>query len=66
MSAQDQARALMNRHHHQIKQRQQSMLGRISSEIGMPAEAAEHWTTIQGKPSAAAQQTYDRSHSALS
>ncbi|NJL85113.1 MAG: hypothetical protein HC886_02690 [Leptolyngbyaceae cyanobacterium SM1_1_3] len=66
MSAQEQARALMNRHHHQIKQRQQSMLGRASSEIGIAAETAEHWTSIQGKPSAAAQQSYDRSNSALS
>jgi hypothetical protein len=66
MSANDQARALMNRHHHLIKRRQQSMLGRVNSEVGMPAEAAEHWTHIQGKPSASAQNSYDRSRSALS
>ncbi|NER85282.1 MAG: hypothetical protein F6K42_38450 [Leptolyngbya sp. SIO1D8] len=66
MSASEQARALMHRHHHQIKQRQQSMLGRVNSEVGMPAEAASHWTHIQGKPNAGAQRSYDRSRSALS
>ncbi|MBE7383637.1 MAG: hypothetical protein F6J95_019735 [Leptolyngbya sp. SIO1E4] len=66
MSASEQARALLNRHHHRIKQRQQSMLGRVNSEVGMPAEAASHWSHIQGKPSARAQRSYDRSQSALS
>ncbi|MGP1383908.1 MAG: hypothetical protein ACTS2F_10140 [Thainema sp.] len=66
MSASEQARALMHRHHHQIKSRQQAMLSRSATEIGMPAEAAEHWSHIQGKPSASASQSYDRSRSALS
>jgi hypothetical protein len=66
MSASDQARALMNRHHHLIKQRQQSMLGRTNAEVGMPEEAGEYWGHIQGKPSAAARRSYDRSGSALS
>jgi hypothetical protein len=66
MSAQDQARALMIRHHHFIKNRQQSMLSRAAAEVGLPAEAAEHWTHIQGKPSAGAMSSYDRSHAALS
>lgn len=66
MSAQEQARALMTRHHHLIKQRQQAMLGRSAAEVGLPSEAMEHWTHIQGKPSSAASQSYDRSHSALS
>jgi hypothetical protein len=66
MSTADQARALMHRHHHMIKRRQQSMLGRTNSEIGMPGEVASYWSTIQGKPSANAQKSYDRSHSALS
>ncbi|HEY9888819.1 MAG TPA: hypothetical protein V6D02_10490 [Candidatus Obscuribacterales bacterium] len=66
MSASEQARALMHRHHHNIKRRQQSMLGRVNTEVGMPGEAADYWSTIQGKPSASAQGSYDRSHSALS
>lgn len=66
MSASEQARALMNRHHHNVKRRQQSMLGRVNSEVGMPAEAADYWSHIQGKPSASARLNYDRSNSALS
>ncbi|MEO0537981.1 MAG: hypothetical protein AAF215_29495 [Cyanobacteria bacterium P01_A01_bin.123] len=66
MSAQDQARALMMRHHHAIKQRQQAMLSRTNTEIGMPSEVAEYWSHIQGKPTASASRSYDRSGSALS
>ncbi len=66
MSTSEQARALMNRHHHLVKQRQQSMLGRVNNEVGMPAEAAEYWNPVQGKPSAQARGSYDRSRSALS
>jgi hypothetical protein len=66
MSAQDQARSLMMRHHQIIKQRQQSMLSRAGHEIGMPAESAEHWSHIQGKPSASARRTYDRSGASFS
>jgi len=35
MSAQQQARALMNRQHHTAKNRQQSMLSRAAAELGM-------------------------------
>lgn len=66
MSTSDQARALMNRHHHMIKRRQQSMLGRVNEEVGMPAETVSYWSHIQGKPNAGAQRSYDRSQSALS
>ncbi|MDB9526186.1 hypothetical protein PN498_09330 [Oscillatoria sp. CS-180] len=66
MSTFEQARALMQRHHHTVKRRQQSMLGRVNSEIGMPAETVSHWSHIQGKPSANASDSYNRSHSALS
>jgi hypothetical protein len=66
MSAQEQARALMMRHHHLIKNRQQSMLSRSAAEVGLPSESLEHWSHIQGKPSAAASQSYDRSRSSLS
>lgn len=66
MSASEQARALMNRNRHSIKRRQQSLLGRVNSEVGMPAEAASHWSHIQGKPNANAQASYGRSGAALS
>lgn len=65
MSANDQARALMMRHHQMVKNRQQSMLSRTNSEIGMPGDI-EHWSHIQGKPSADASRSYDRSGSSLS
>lgn len=65
MSTQDQARALMLRHHHMIKNRQQSMLCRANHEVGLPGDAT-HWSSIQGKPSADASRSYDRSGSALS
>ena len=35
MSAQQQARALMNQKHHSVKNRQQSMLSRAAAELGM-------------------------------
>ncbi|NJN57579.1 MAG: hypothetical protein HC879_08800 [Leptolyngbyaceae cyanobacterium SL_5_9] len=66
MTAQDQARALMMRHHHLIKQRQQSMLGRAAAEVGLPPEAAEYWNHIQGQPHPTFRNNYDRSHASLS
>lgn len=66
MSTQDQARALMMRHHHRIKNRQQSMLGRAMVETGMPSEGADVWHAVQGKPFADAGNSYDRSQASLS
>lgn len=63
---QEQARALMTRHHHLIKRRQQSLLGRVAAEVGLPAEAANYWNHIQGKPHPSFRVSYDRSHAALS
>ncbi|MBW4665195.1 MAG: hypothetical protein KME01_13495 [Chroococcus sp. CMT-3BRIN-NPC107] len=37
MSTQEQARALMMRHHHLVKNRQQSMLNRTATEVGLDA-----------------------------
>ncbi|MBD1936440.1 MULTISPECIES: hypothetical protein [unclassified Microcoleus] len=64
MSTQDQARALMMRHHHQIKNRQQSMLSRAAAEVGL--EADDYWSNIQGKPHSSFSVSYDRSHSTMS
>jgi hypothetical protein len=66
MSAKEQARALMMRHHHLIKQRQQSMLTRAAVQIGIPVESVGEGSHIQGKSSFNAQIAYDRSPSALS
>ncbi len=66
MNTQDQARALMMRHHKMIKNRQQSMLGRSASEIGMDINGSEYWSPIQGKPRSSFRVSYDRSHASLS
>lgn len=66
MSTQEQVRALMMRHRHLIKNREQCMLSRAAAEVGMPAESAHFWNHIQGKPQASAAASYDRSHAAMS
>ncbi|MGF1542763.1 MAG: hypothetical protein ACFCU5_20375 [Pleurocapsa sp.] len=65
MSANEKARALMNRHHHLIKNRQQSMLNRTASEIGLDVDN-QYWTNIQGKPISSFSKTYQRSNVPLS
>jgi hypothetical protein len=65
MSTQQQARALMMRHHQFVKNRQQSMLTRVAAEIGVEVEN-DFWTTIQGKPPSGFRETYDRSSASLS
>jgi hypothetical protein len=66
MSTQEQARALMMRHHHVIKNRQQSMLGRTAVEVGMDIDNVEYWTHIQGKPQSSFRSSYDRSNASPS
>ncbi|HAN75270.1 MAG TPA: hypothetical protein DCQ51_09780 [Planktothrix sp. UBA8407] len=62
MNTQNQARALMMRHHQVIKNRQQSMLNRVSDEVGTePGDVS----TIQGKPTDSVS-SYDRSGSSMS
>ncbi|MGF1492886.1 MAG: hypothetical protein ACFBSC_10635 [Microcoleaceae cyanobacterium] len=64
MRTEEQARALMMRHHHLIKNRQQSLLNRAAQEVGV--EVGDYHSTIQGKPSEHFRVDYDRSHAALS
>ena len=64
MSTQDQARALMMRHHHHVKNREQSMLNRTANQLGI--EVGEYNSTIQGKPSANFRADYDRSSVSMS
>ena len=66
MNTKQQARALMMRHHKLIKNRQQSMLGRSASSIGLDVDGTEYWGNIQGKPYANASKSYDRSNASLS
>lgn len=64
MSTQEQARALMMRHHHIIKNRQQSMLNRAAAEVGL--EGADYWNQIQGKVHPSFRASYDRSGATMS
>jgi hypothetical protein len=66
MSTENQARALMMRHHHNVKNRQQSMLNRAASEIGLDVEDEGYWSNIQGKPNSSFRKSYDRSNASLS
>lgn len=65
MSTQDQARALMMRHHQIVKNRQQSMLNRAAAELGIMADG-DFENRIQGKFPANFQADYDRSNASLS
>jgi len=65
MGTQDQARALMMRHHQAVKNRQQSMLGRAAAEIGVDVET-DYNGHIQGKLHPTFRSTYDRSNASLS
>lgn len=64
MNTQEQVRALMLRHQHMIKNREQCMLSRAANEIGMPAEAIARQTE-HGKTHPV-RMTYERSHVGLS
>ncbi|HIK09439.1 MAG TPA: hypothetical protein IGS52_04105 [Oscillatoriaceae cyanobacterium M33_DOE_052] len=64
MSANEQARSLMMRHHHMVKNRQQSMLARSAAEVGV--DPADYWTNIQGKPRSEFLGSYDRSNATMS
>jgi hypothetical protein len=66
MDTQKQARALMMRHHKMVKNRQQSMLGRTASEIGMDINPSEYWHPTHGKPNSSFRVSYARSNASLS
>jgi hypothetical protein len=63
----DRIRQLMINHHHAIKQREQSVLVRFATEIGLDADyAAHYWNPIQGKINPALAENYDRNSVAFS
>jgi hypothetical protein len=66
MSTQDQARALMMRHHQMVKNRQQSMLSRAAAEVGLPSETPHFQNHIQGKFPSDFQADYDRGNASAS
>jgi hypothetical protein len=65
-TTEQQARALMVRHHHLIKNRQQSMLQRVGSEVGLPGEVSQYWNPTQGKLEPSFRADYDRSSASMS
>ncbi|MGB3512397.1 MAG: hypothetical protein WBA93_24795 [Microcoleaceae cyanobacterium] len=64
MSVENQARTLMTHHHNLVKNRQQSMLSRVATEVGV--EADDYWGNIQGKPHSSFRRSYDRSRASMS
>lgn len=60
MSIQTKARSLMCRHHQMIKNREQSMLMRLISELGLDINIARYHSHIQGKTPNNFSRVYDR------
>ncbi|MGB3496538.1 MAG: DUF4278 domain-containing protein [Elainellaceae cyanobacterium] len=61
------ARSLMLNETRQIKQRQQDMLSRLATEVGVSAdEVAQHWGHIQGKLHPSFRNNYGRGGATMS
>lgn len=61
-----QSRALMMRHQKMMRNRQQSMLGRVASEIGLDVNNTEYYNNLKSAPLSSFATNYDRSNSTLS
>lgn len=66
VAAEDRARIMMMNRHRSVKRRQQSMLGRLATEVGLPADAVNYWNHIQGKVHPSFWATYSRGGAAAS
>jgi hypothetical protein len=66
MSVEQKARALMSRHHHLIRNREQSMLLRSVGEIGLDVDVTSYHSQVKGMTPNNFGQSYDRSRSAMS
>ncbi len=64
MSTQEQARALMMRHSHLIKNRQQSMLNRAAAEVGL--EGTDDWNHTQNQERSSLRQASNHNGGTLS
>jgi hypothetical protein len=63
----EKARGLLLNRHRNVKRRQQAMMGRLATEVGLTVEEATHyWNHIQGKVHPSFWATYDRSGAASS
>lgn len=65
-SVQEQARLVPVTHHRLIKNRQQSLLSRWSSEVGLASNVSGYWNHIQGKIHPTFRLNYDRAHVTMS
>ncbi|NJO77217.1 MAG: DUF4278 domain-containing protein [Cyanobacteria bacterium RM1_2_2] len=66
-SIKEQARQLMMSHHRNVKRRQQTMLSRLDSQVGLPASDATHfWNHIRGEVHPSFGDSYDRSQATMS
>lgn len=66
LTSEDKARSLMIAHGRSIKKRQQSMLSRLATEVGLSANVSDYWNRIQGKVHPSFRTSYDRIPVALS
>jgi hypothetical protein len=66
MSIETKARALLNRHHQMIRNREQSMLLRAVEEMGLDIDATHYHSHIQGKTPSNFSQAYDRDRVTMS
>ncbi|MEM1309983.1 MAG: DUF4278 domain-containing protein [Cyanobacteria bacterium P01_C01_bin.70] len=60
------ARTLLIGHNRNVKRRQQAMLTRLASDVGLAADVTQYWNRIQGKVHPSFWATYDRGSSAVS
>lgn len=60
------ARTLLMGHNRNVKRRQQSMLTRLATDVGLDADVTQYWNRIQGKVHPSFWATYDRGNSAAS
>jgi hypothetical protein len=63
---QTKARALLNRHHQMIKNREQSMLLRAVEEMGLDVDVTRYHSHMQGKTPSNFSQAYDRARVTMS
>jgi hypothetical protein len=67
LNLEDKARSLMMGHNRWIKRRQQAMLSRLGTEVGLATvDSADYWNRIQGKVHPTFRKSYDRSGAAFS
>ncbi|NER79853.1 MAG: DUF4278 domain-containing protein [Leptolyngbya sp. SIO1D8] len=60
------ARTMLASHHRTVKQRQQTMLTRLATDVGLGTQVTHYWNHVQGKVHPSFWATYDRSHAASS